>query len=155
MTDTKPNEEPKRLELNGVYWAINAQSDIGIPAVELDLDSGKHLVLFFSSPEAAQKFCYLKNPEGIKNLYQLQRTARKDEATGKIETVQVGLIKIARRIEAARMTDISDFVLDHPGGLGPAMYVSVKDMAQLGRKAPPKDAKPPLELSGFLNSLED
>lgn len=155
--ETATTEEPApfSLELNGYYWSINVQSDMGIPAVELDMDSGTQSVLIFTSVELAKKFCYLRNPEGLNNIYQISRTTRRNEHTGKQEIVQSGLIKIARRILTARLTNISNFILDHPGRLGPANYISMKDMAHLGRTAVPKELSSPVELSTFLNSVED
>lgn len=157
MTEKVETTEPPvtSLSLNGYYWAINERSELGIPAVELDMDSGKQLVLIFSSKESAQKFCYIRNPDAAVKIYSLPRTTRKDETTGKVEIVQTGLIKIARHILSARLENISHFVIDHPGTSGSATYLTVQDMAYVGRKPVPKDLKSPLELSSFLNELED
>ena len=158
MTESSKTETKEiqfSLDLNGYYWAINERSDMGVPAVELDISTGKYLVLLFTSKESAQKFCYVRNPDAAANIYQLPRRIRKDETTGKQEVIQTGLIKIACRILTAKMGEISHFVIDHPGTRGPATYLSVEDMAYAGRKPLPKDIKSVKELSSFLENVED
>ncbi len=149
------DEKQVKLDLNAQYfWAINERSDVGIPAVELDITTGKYVVLIWTSKESAMKYCYMRNPEAVKNLYQLPRRTHKD-ANGRVEVLQVGLLKIARRILVSKMEEITHFVIDHPGTRGPAMYLSVEDMAYLGRKPVPKNVKSATDLRNFLDSIED
>jgi hypothetical protein len=156
VAEPKNAEDQKmKLDLNALYfWAINERSDVGIPAVELDITTGKQNVLVWTSKESALKYCYIRNPDAIKNLYQLPRRSRKD-ASGKTEIIQVGLLKIARRILMSKMEEITHFVIDHPGTKGPAMYLSVEDMAYLGRKPVPNDVRSAKDLKNFLDTVED
>jgi hypothetical protein len=154
--EPKEAEKQIKLDLNAQYfWAINERSDIGVPAVELDMMSGKYVVLIWTSKESALKYCYIKNPSAAKNIYQLPRRSRRD-ASNNVEVIQVGLLKIARRIMMAKLQEISHFVIDHPGTAGGrAMYLSVEDMAYLGRKPVPKDIKTAKDLRNFLDSVEE
>lgn len=156
MTDTDPQEEQVKLDLNAKYfWAINERSDIGLPAVELDMQTGKYNILVWTSKEAAQKYCWLKSPEAVQNLYQLPRRTRKDES-GKTEIIQVGLLKIARRVMVSKLEEITHFVIDHPGTTNSrALYLSVEDMAYMGRKPVPKEVRSAKDLRNFLDSIQE
>lgn len=152
----KKDEKQVKLDLNAHYfWAINERSDIGIPAVEQDMTTGKYSVLIWTSKDLALKYCYIKNPHAAKLLYQLPRRSRKDPA-GKVEIAQVGLIKIARRILTSRMAEVSHFIIDHPGTAGgQASYLSVEDMAYLGRKPVPNEIRSAKDLKNFLDTIEN
>jgi len=117
------------ITLDGPVFAINERSPTGIPAVELDTTLGKHVVLVFTSHDAANKWCYLHRPNAAPNIYELTRKTIDGEIT------QVGLIKIAR-ILLRGYPEIQWFVIDHPGARGRASYISVEDVAFLGRKKP-------------------
>lgn len=154
-TESKSDVGPVKLDLNTQYfWAINERSDVGIPAVELDITTGKYAVLIWTSKEAALKYCYLRKPEAAKNLYQLPRRSRRD-ALGRPEILQVGLLKVARRILLSRMEEITHFIIDHPGAKGTSMHLSVEDMAYLGRKPVPSDLKSAKDLKNFLDAIEE
>ena len=156
MITAETGDKQIKLDLNNQYfWAINERSDIGVPAVELDMTTGKYMVLVWTSKESALKYCYMRNPSAARNIYQLPRRSRKDN-DGKVEVVQVGLLKIARRIMMAKLGDITHFVIDHPGTAGGrALYLSVEDMAYLGRKPVPSNMKSAKDLKNFLETIED
>jgi len=158
MTTAAPKEEEQqvKMDLNAQYfWAINERSDVGIPACELDMTTGKYNVLIWTSRESAMKYCWMRNPEGVKNIFSLPRRSRKTP-DGKVEIVQVGLLKIARRIMMSKLQEITHFVIDHPGTAGGrASYLSVEDMAYLGRKPVPKEIKSARDLRNFLDSIQE
>jgi len=147
------SEETKKMSLDQEFWAINERSDVGVPAVELDITTGKYVVLVFSSKESAKKYCWVRKPEAVEHLYALQRRTL-TLASGKKETQQVGLIKIARNIVMNKLDHITHFVVDHPGTSGSATYIAVEDIAMVGRTPVPKGASSS-ELRDAIENLED
>ena len=131
------------LKLDGPVFAINERSPIGVPAVELDTTIGKHVVLIFTSREAAKKWCYLHRPDATDNIFELTRK------TIDGEVVQVGLIKVARVILRG-YPEIKSFVINHPGARGIASYISVEDVAFLGRKKPDE-----VEAINFQSAMDE
>lgn len=115
-----------RMNLSGPLYAIDERSNIGIPAVQLDTATGARVVLIFTSKDAAKKYCYLRNPDAVSNIFELTRRTLDGEI------VQTGLIKIAR-VLYRDYPEVSSFVIDHPGTKGPASYLSVEDAVFLGR----------------------
>lgn len=150
---TTPEEETKKIPLDHEFWAISERSDAGIPAVELDMTTGKYVVLLFSSKDSAKKYCWIRNPSASEHLYPLTRRTV-TLPSGKKEVQQVGLIKIARRILLSKMDHITHFVVDHPGTRGIATYISVEDVAMIGRTPVSKGASSS-ELREAIESLED
>ena len=127
---------------------------MGIPAVELDITTGKYVVLLWTSKEAALKYCYVQKPGAEKNLYQLTRRSSKDN-TGKTQVIQSGLIRIARSLLLSKMAEVTHFVIDHPGTRGPALYLPVEDVANVGRKRLPETVKTGKDLHRFLDAIDD
>lgn len=117
------------IELEGPLFALNERSPTGVPAVELDTTTGKYVVPVFTSKESATKYCYLHRPDAVDNIFEFTRKTIDGEIT------QTGLIKVARTILRGH-PEIQAFVLDHPGAKGLASYISVEDVAFLGRKKP-------------------
>ena len=153
MTEDTTAEGTKVLNLDQEFWAISERSNAGIPAVELDITTGKYVVLIFSSRDLAKKYCYVRNPNVVDNLYSLTRRT-KTLPSGKKEVEQVGLIKVARNILLGKLDHITHFVLDHPGTRGVATYISVEDIAMLGRTPVSKNAGIS-ELKDAINALDD
>lgn len=110
------------------FWAINVGHDEGIPAVEQDLTNGQFNVLIFTSKEAAQKYCYLRAPGHLNNVYQLDR--RRENG----KTTQLGLMRMARRC-LLRYKHIAGVIFDHPGVIGPEVrYATMEDVLSSARK---------------------
>lgn len=128
------NEEIKQaINLDGALFAIDERSNNGIPAVELNMSLGpaaERVVLIFTSRTAAERYCRLKRPAAAANIFEFTRKSLEGRGV-----VQTGLIKVARVIRRDH-PEITGFVLDHPGTRGPAHYLSVDDVAFLGRKKP-------------------
>ena len=140
---TPEDEVEQVIELDGPIFALNERSPSGIPAVELDTGTGKYVVLIFTSKDAATKFCYLHRPAAVSNIFEFTRK------TIDGEIVQTGLIKVARTILRGH-PQIEAFVLNHPGAIGRASYISVEDVAFLGRKKPSE-----FEEDDFQSAMDD
>jgi hypothetical protein len=141
---TMDDEFQQVIGLDGPVFAINERSTSGIPAVELDTSTGTYVVLIFTRKEAATKYCYLHRPAAVDNIFELTRKSIDGEV------VQVELIKVARTILKGH-PEIRSFILNHPGAIGHASYISVEDVAFLGRKKP-SDVE---EGDDFHSALDD
>lgn len=133
----------QEINMDGPVFAINERSPSGIPAVELDTTTGTHVVLIFTSREAASKWCYLHRPDANDNIFEFTRKT----VDGKI--VQSGLIKVARSLMRGH-PEIQYFVINHPGSRGVASYISVEDVAFLGRKKPSE-----IQDDNFQSAMDD
>lgn len=151
------DETPKPFDISQLnFWAINERAESGIPACEMDMTTGNLVVLVWTSRDAALKYCYLKKPEAAGFIQSLPRVSRQN-AQGKIEFVQSGLIRIARKIRASPgLSQITDFLIDHPGTAGsPVKYLSINEVAEVGRIHVPPTVKSSKDLKSFLDSIED
>lgn len=129
------------LNLSGDLFVINTGDKQHIPAMEMDISTGEYSILIFTSYENAQKYCYLKNPDGEGSIKVLSK-----QRFGS-NIIQSGLLRIARAAE--KRHNITSFVFDHPGIRGIAQYAAIKDVLHLGRIK--KNEDPRNELTRFLD----
>jgi len=147
-------QDSHKVDLTGYFYAINENSDIDIPAVFLDDTTGTEAILIFSSIETAKKYCYVTRPAASPAIYQLDRKTM--EIEGESTVVQTGLIRIARNVKKHRMSQITHFVLDHPGTVGRASYIEVDSISSYGRRPIPSGITTVDDLSSFLEKeMED
>lgn len=150
MEQPEAVEEIESINLDGPVFAIDERSEGGIPAIEFDSTLGSRVALIFTSREAAQRYCYRRRPRAMDNIYELTR-----KSMGERGIVQTGLIKVARNVLKSH-PEITHFVFDHPGGKGRASYLSVEDVAFLGRKNPNKESEDSSEFYSLLEAaMED
>lgn len=132
--DTGQDSVQHLLSLNGPLFAIHERSEEGIPAVEFDGQTGKYVVLVFTSEESAKKYCWLRKPAMANWIFELPR--RVNPTTREVQ--QVGLIRIARKCHLSH-PEVSHVVFDHPGTQGPAHYATIDDLALLNRRVVPRE----------------
>jgi hypothetical protein len=126
------------------FWVINVGDSSGIPAVELDITEGGLVILLFSSLENAKQYLALRNPTLINQITQLSKVS----FGGHI--IHSGLYKIAR--VALKYKNIKYFVLNHPGCVGEASYITVKELLKNLRIRKDKPKQHDNELFSFLEN---
>jgi len=114
------------IDENSDFFAINVGDSEGFPAIEFDITNGFSVILIFSSIENAKHFLYLRNPELIKNIFQLNKVVYGNKI------IQAGLLRIARL--ACKHKNVKYFVFDSPGCVGEAQYVTPHAILNIGRR---------------------
>lgn len=128
-TSSQKETQSDYQTLDNNFWVIREGSNIDVPGVLWDTQTGKHGVLLFTSRDTAVKFCKMQDPSLIEKLVPLTRRVVGDEH-GNVTVIQSGLVRIARRIMVNKMEgDIPHFIIDHPGTKGIAKFVSVEEVA--------------------------
>tara|TARA_R100001132_G_C3233449_1_gene67078 strand:+ start:12 stop:449 length:438 start_codon:yes stop_codon:yes gene_type:complete len=140
-------DSKNKLNLDGSLWTIRTDNADHIPAVELDVTTGNRGVLLFTSKEAAERFCWLRNPDAASKVYELTRRYRDDGSV-----LQQSLLKMCRKL-VVDYPDLNHFVINHPGNKGHASYISVHDMVgYLSFAKSADDVESPDDFSSLLES---
>jgi len=126
-------------------FALSVGDRDGIPAVELDITSNEYNILLFTSREAAKRYCLIKKPDQIENIYQLEKRTQ----GGK--TVQSSLIRVTR-VCMLRYKQITGIIFDHPGHTKQEVrYASIESIVNASKIRLPKDNK---SIMDFLAQAE-
>ena len=136
-----------KVSMDQPFFGVGTGSSETLPSMESEYGNNNKSVLIFSSMNAARRYCYVRCPDKIEEIFEF---SRKHEGT---RVIQVEMIRAARKAKR-HYPNVTGFVLDHPGtGKGKALYIPIDDMCVLGME--PADTPQPYNFEDLIDRASD